>query len=168
MNLTNRRDFLKLAATASAAAAAGKAKPLYADSQEVLGTVRAWRTTSFEKFQPIQSPPQWETWSAVSALGIHLQPGRQYQEMIGFGGAFTDASCYLFSKLNPTDRDAILRELDRGGQVFYVHNRVETIEAQAEQLRRMLPGVRFVVGHGQMPEGSLEKVMMATRSAGVI
>lgn len=58
-------------------------------------------------------------------------------------------------------RDAILRELDRGGQVFYVHNRVETIEAQAEQLRQMLPGVRFVVGHGQMPEGALEKVMIA-------
>ena len=58
-------------------------------------------------------------------------------------------------------RDAILRELDRGGQVFYVHNRVETIEAQAEQLRRMLPGVRIVVGHGQMPEGALEKVMIA-------
>ncbi len=57
-------------------------------------------------------------------------------------------------------RDAILRELDRGGQVFYVHNRVETIEAQAEQLRQMLPGARFVVGHGQMPEGSLEKVML--------
>jgi transcription-repair coupling factor (superfamily II helicase) len=57
-------------------------------------------------------------------------------------------------------RDAILRELDRGGQVFYVHNRVETIEAQAEQLRRMLPGARFVVGHGQMPEGALEKVML--------
>jgi transcription-repair coupling factor (superfamily II helicase) len=58
-------------------------------------------------------------------------------------------------------RDAILRELDRGGQVFYVHNRVETIEAQAEQLRRMLPGVRIIVGHGQMPEGALEKVMVA-------
>ena len=58
-------------------------------------------------------------------------------------------------------RDAILRELDRGGQVFYVHNRVETIEAQAEQLRRLLPGARFVVGHGQMPEGALEKVMLA-------
>ena len=58
-------------------------------------------------------------------------------------------------------RDAILRELDRGGQVFYVHNRVETIEAQAEQLRRMLPGARIVVGHGQMPEGSLERVMLA-------
>jgi transcription-repair coupling factor (superfamily II helicase) len=58
-------------------------------------------------------------------------------------------------------RDAILRELDRGGQVFFVHNRVETIEAQAEQLRRMLPGARFVVGHGQMAEGALEKVMIA-------
>jgi transcription-repair coupling factor (superfamily II helicase) len=58
-------------------------------------------------------------------------------------------------------RDAILRELDRGGQVFYVHNRVETIEAQAEQLRRLLPGARIVVGHGQMPEGALEKVMIA-------
>jgi transcription-repair coupling factor (superfamily II helicase) len=58
-------------------------------------------------------------------------------------------------------RDAILRELDRGGQVFFVHNRVETIEAQAEQLRQVLPGVRIAVGHGQMPEGRLEKVMIA-------
>jgi transcription-repair coupling factor (superfamily II helicase) len=58
-------------------------------------------------------------------------------------------------------RDAILRELDRGGQVYYVHNRVETIEAQAEQLRRLLPGARIVVGHGQMPERTLEEVMRA-------
>ncbi len=57
-------------------------------------------------------------------------------------------------------RDAILRELDRGGQVFYVHNRVETIEAQADQLRRLLPGARIIVGHGQMAEGVLEKVML--------
>jgi transcription-repair coupling factor (superfamily II helicase) len=57
-------------------------------------------------------------------------------------------------------RDAILRELDRGGQVFYVHNRVETIDAQAEQLRRLLPDARFVVGHGQMAEGALERVMI--------
>jgi transcription-repair coupling factor (superfamily II helicase) len=57
-------------------------------------------------------------------------------------------------------RDAILRELDRGGQVFYVHNRVETIEAQAEQLRKLLPDARIVVGHGQMAEGHLESVML--------
>ncbi|MBX3029826.1 MAG: transcription-repair coupling factor [Chloroflexi bacterium] len=58
-------------------------------------------------------------------------------------------------------KDALLRELDRGGQAFYVHNRVETIEAQAEQLRRLLPQARIVVGHGQMPEGQLERVMIA-------
>jgi transcription-repair coupling factor (superfamily II helicase) len=58
-------------------------------------------------------------------------------------------------------RDAVLRELDRGGQVFFVHNRVETIEAQAEQLRRLLPQARIVVAHGQMAEGLLEKVMIA-------
>jgi transcription-repair coupling factor (superfamily II helicase) len=63
-------------------------------------------------------------------------------------------------------RDAILRELDRGGQVFYVHNRVETIEAQTEQLRRMLPDARFVVGHGQMPEGHLESVMIRFAGGG--
>jgi transcription-repair coupling factor (superfamily II helicase) len=58
-------------------------------------------------------------------------------------------------------RDAILRELDRGGQVFFVHNRVETIEAQAEQLRSLLPAARIVVAHGQMAEGALERVMIA-------
>jgi transcription-repair coupling factor (superfamily II helicase) len=58
-------------------------------------------------------------------------------------------------------RDAILRELDRGGQVFFVHNRVETIEAQAEQLRRLLPHARIAVAHGQMAEGALERVMLA-------
>ena len=61
-------------------------------------------------------------------------------------------------------RDAILRELDRGGQVFFVHNRVETIEAQAEQLRGLLPGARVAVGHGQMPEGQLERVMLGFAS----
>jgi transcription-repair coupling factor (superfamily II helicase) len=58
-------------------------------------------------------------------------------------------------------RDAILRELDRGGQAFFVHNRVETIEAQADQLRQLLPQARIAVAHGQMAEGGLEKVMMA-------
>ncbi len=58
-------------------------------------------------------------------------------------------------------RDAILRELDRGGQAFFVHNRVETIEAQAEQLRQLLPAARIVAAHGQMAEGALERVMVA-------
>jgi transcription-repair coupling factor (superfamily II helicase) len=57
-------------------------------------------------------------------------------------------------------RDAINRELDRGGQAFYVHNRVETIEAAAERVRRLVPGARIAIGHGQMAEGMLERVML--------
>jgi transcription-repair coupling factor (superfamily II helicase) len=57
-------------------------------------------------------------------------------------------------------RDAIGREIDRGGQVFYVHNRVETIEAAAERVRRLVPGARVAIGHGQMAEGMLERVML--------
>jgi transcription-repair coupling factor (superfamily II helicase) len=58
-------------------------------------------------------------------------------------------------------RDAIRRELDRGGQVFFIHNRVQTIDTIAEELRALMPGVRFVVGHAQMPEKHLEEVMDA-------
>jgi transcription-repair coupling factor (superfamily II helicase) len=57
-------------------------------------------------------------------------------------------------------RDAINRELDRGGQAFYVHNRVETIEAASERVRRLVPRARVAIGHGQMPEGMLERVML--------
>jgi transcription-repair coupling factor (superfamily II helicase) len=55
---------------------------------------------------------------------------------------------------------AIERERDRGGQAFFLHNRVETIDQTAERLRALCPGVRFAVGHGQMGEGELEAVMM--------
>jgi transcription-repair coupling factor (superfamily II helicase) len=58
-------------------------------------------------------------------------------------------------------REAILRELHRGGQVFFVHNRVESIERRAEILRALVPEARIVVAHGQMREHQLEKVMMA-------
>ena len=57
-------------------------------------------------------------------------------------------------------RDAINRELDRGGQVFFVHNRVDTIEGAAERVRRLVPRARVAIGHGQMSEGMLERVML--------
>ncbi|HSZ13160.1 MAG TPA: transcription-repair coupling factor [Solirubrobacteraceae bacterium] len=55
---------------------------------------------------------------------------------------------------------AILREHARGGQAFFMHNRVESIDETAERLRALCPGVRFAVAHGQMGEGELEAVMM--------
>ncbi|GAB6877701.1 transcription-repair coupling factor [Thermaerobacter litoralis] len=57
-------------------------------------------------------------------------------------------------------RDAIQRELRRGGQVFYVHNRVQSIHAVRRRLERLLPEARFAVAHGQMAEGELERVMV--------
>jgi transcription-repair coupling factor (superfamily II helicase) len=57
-------------------------------------------------------------------------------------------------------RRAILRELDRGGQVYFVHNRVQTIDIVANLLRKLVPEARIAVGHGQMSERELEEIML--------
>ena len=57
-------------------------------------------------------------------------------------------------------REAIIRELSRGGQVFFVHNRVENIEIMAQHLRTLVPEARIAVAHGQMKERALESVML--------
>jgi len=56
-------------------------------------------------------------------------------------------------------REAVLRELNRGGQVFYLHNRVQTIELARERLRHVVPEARVEVGHGQMSEHRLAAIM---------
>ena len=56
---------------------------------------------------------------------------------------------------------ALERETERGGQSFYLHNRVETIDEVAEKLRQLCPSLRFIVGHGQMRERELEEKMHA-------
>jgi transcription-repair coupling factor (superfamily II helicase) len=66
--------------------------------------------------------------------------------------------------VEPGDDDGLLeegigRELDRGGQVFFVHNRIETIIAQADRVRRIVPRARVAVAHGQMRERELEDIM---------
>lgn len=57
-------------------------------------------------------------------------------------------------------RQAIMREIHRGGQVFYVHNRIQTIDRAAERVERMVPQARCVIAHGQMKEEDLEKTML--------
>ena len=64
----------------------------------------------------------------------------------------------LFDKKLITD--AILREVDRGGQIYFVHNRVQTIEAMYRFLSGLVPQIRIAVAHGQMEEKLLEKVML--------
>jgi transcription-repair coupling factor (superfamily II helicase) len=57
-------------------------------------------------------------------------------------------------------KEAILRELERGGQVFYVYNRVEGIYERAQRIKELLPTARVTVGHGQMSESALEQTML--------
>ena len=58
-------------------------------------------------------------------------------------------------------RDAIRRELRRGGQIFFVHNRVQSIGAMEKFLRKLVPEARLAIAHGQMAERDLERVMLA-------
>ena len=60
---------------------------------------------------------------------------------------------------NGVIREAVLRELKRGGQVYFLHNEVETIENRRAKLEELLPEARIAVAHGQMPERQLERVM---------
>ncbi len=57
-------------------------------------------------------------------------------------------------------RHAVIRELNRGGQIFFVHNRVQDIETVAGRLRQIVPDAKTRIAHGQMPEAELEKVML--------
>ena len=69
----------------------------------------------------------------------------------------------ILTHVGPYDEDlvkrAIEREVARGGQTFFVHNRVESIDEVAQRLRELLPEVNFVTAHGQLPERALEGVM---------
>ncbi len=58
-------------------------------------------------------------------------------------------------------RTAIEMEMERGGQTYFVHNRVETIYELAAKIRELVPHARIVIGHGQLPEAELERVMLA-------
>ncbi len=67
--------------------------------------------------------------------------------------------------VGPWDEDlvkrAIEREVDRGGQAFFLHNRIDTLSQTAERLRALVPGARFIEAHGQMDEGELEDSMLS-------
>ncbi len=64
-------------------------------------------------------------------------------------------------------REAILRELERGGQIYFVHNRVLNIEKIARKLRDLVPEAEIAVAHGQMPEEQLERVMLDFVEGGI-
>ena len=67
---------------------------------------------------------------------------------------------FLARHENLVIREAVLRELQRGGQLFFVHNRVKSIHRVAENLAEMIPHARIGIGHGQMPPAQIEDVMV--------
>ncbi|MDP6665795.1 MAG: transcription-repair coupling factor, partial [Dehalococcoidia bacterium] len=68
---------------------------------------------------------------------------------------------YVSEESSDLTREAILREIDRGGQVFYLHNRVKDIELVGNKIQKLVPEANIQIGHGQMPEDDLETVMAA-------
>ncbi len=66
---------------------------------------------------------------------------------------------FVRSESSGTIREAVLRELKRGGQVYFLHNEVDTINVRRDKLAELLPEARIAIAHGQMPERELERVM---------
>lgn len=108
MRNSTRRDFIKAGLTGGVA--------LSASAQALLAVAssapkpQAWATSKDYKFQEIRIP-SWETKSNNPSKIIRLDPTQRFQNILGFGAAFTDASCYLFNKMNASDRQSLLSDL---------------------------------------------------------
>ena len=102
---SSRREFLKLATAASLAAATA---PLSCPNPAA--HARAWVTSQDRRMEEIKLPV-WRMVSAEGSAGIHIDTTKHYQEILGFGAAFTDASCYLLSLLDEQERAALLNDL---------------------------------------------------------
>jgi glucosylceramidase len=115
MNASNRRNFLKLSAVAAASTVAIRPWQAWGNiSQNPARTssaaaVKAWRTSQHQRFEKIDVPA-WTTGKSTAAMAIHLDPGQRYQQVLGFGAALTDASCYLLADADSKQRAAILNE----------------------------------------------------------
>src|SRR5260370_11861930 len=98
--------FVKPTAAAAASLAAFRSSLLWAAPEPGL---QAWSTSKDRKFERIKAP-QWHPATTNTSGGIQLDPSVRYQKILGFGAAFTDASCYWFGKLNAQERQALLSE----------------------------------------------------------
>lgn len=104
---STRRNFLKTtAAAATASLAAFKGSSLWAAPAT---GVQAWTTSKGRRFERIEAP-RWRAATANSAGSIQIDPAVRYQKVLGFGAAFTDASCYWFAKLSSQERQALLSD----------------------------------------------------------
>jgi glucosylceramidase len=109
---TDRRRFLALTASAAASYAVSSQTTLRAFAAAA-SPARAWRTTPAEKFQPVDIGG-WQPAGGASQPAIQVNAARRFQTILGFGGAFTDASCYLLSRMDAAARQQLLESLVGG------------------------------------------------------
>ncbi|MGB6688676.1 MAG: glycoside hydrolase family 30 beta sandwich domain-containing protein [Terracidiphilus sp.] len=115
MSRSSRRSFLKTASTTAAAIAASARVSAWAQ-QGSPGPVRVWSTFR-DRRHAAQEPLAFKPASAVAADAILLDPAATKQEILGFGGAFTDATCYVISQLNDSEREAVMHDLFAPGEM---------------------------------------------------
>jgi glucosylceramidase len=110
MKTSNRRVFIRQA-TALAVSLAGS-RGIHSWGQVAPGSpsVRAWITEGEQRFNDFAVDP-WQASTSVSGPDVEIDPTQQFQSILGFGGAFTEASCYLLSRMEPARRKLLMEEL---------------------------------------------------------
>ena len=92
-------------------------------------------------------------------LGLSLEGLREFSVIATAPQKRLAIKTFVLPHSDGIVREAVLREFKRGGQVYFLHNEVDTIGTVRERLAKLLPEARIVVGHGQLPERELERVM---------
>ena len=119
MSEPSRRDFLRLSAAGLAAGAAAEAVPAWSSTaassrrpaNPASGEITVRVTAEKRRFESAPALAWRKSSSSPSAETIALNPEKKFQEILGFGAAFTDASCYMFSQLSAEAREQLLHEL---------------------------------------------------------
>lgn len=110
MASSSRRGFLKAASVTMAGLAATKRIPAWAEATGPTGPIKVWSTFR-DRRHASSEPLAWKPVTKISSDAIMLDPANTQQEMLGFGAAFTDATCYLLNQLQPGARAALMHEL---------------------------------------------------------
>ncbi len=101
---------MQQAATVAASLACSKGLPSWGLAAPAFPQLRAWITTGEERFKELGVEP-WQSASGATPPGVEIDATRRFQSIYGFGGAFTDASCYQLSRMEPARRGQLIEEL---------------------------------------------------------